>query len=136
MYNVINNINYLSGKNSGNLGFRSVCIMVVILALSFSAISAQPWPTTGWEVAASPEAAGMKPDILADFNTWFTQTKNAQASAWGYIIIRNGKIVTENYGNGGARDIKWDIGSIRKPVSSALLGMAIKEGKIKVSNLV
>jgi CubicO group peptidase (beta-lactamase class C family) len=108
--------------------------MVVILALSFGAISAQPWPTTEWEVAASPEAAGMKPEILDNFNTWFTETKNARASAWGYIIIRNGKIVTENYGNGGARDIKWDIGSIRKPVSSALLGMAIKEGKINLDD--
>jgi CubicO group peptidase (beta-lactamase class C family) len=96
--------------------------------------SAQLWPANGWELAGSPEDYGMNSRALADFEGWFTETKNAGASAWGYLIIRDGRIVAENYGNGGGRDIKWDIGSIRKPVSSALLGMAIKEGKINLDD--
>lgn len=121
-------------RNYSNLTFRIVCLGGILLTLAVNNISAQPWPANSWEVAASPEDVGMNSNVLDDFNSWFTETKNAKKSSWGYIIIRNGKIATEKYGNGGDRNVQWDFGSNRKSVYSALLGMAIKEGKIKLDD--
>ncbi len=132
--NMDKNSNLHLKRNYGTRIGRIVCLGGILLALAVRMVSAQPWQTNGWEVAATPEDVGMNSDVLDDFNTWFIETKNAKAYPWGYVIIRNGKIATEKYGNGGGRNVQWDFGSNRKSVYSALLGMAIKEGKIKLGD--
>jgi CubicO group peptidase (beta-lactamase class C family) len=121
------NINYTGS-------FMSLLVVVIGIVLPACTVPAQNWPTNGWETAKSPESGGMNVAALADFHEWFTETKTANTSSWGYLIVRNGKIVAESYGNGGGVDVRWDIGSIRKPVSSAILGMAIKEGRINLDD--
>jgi CubicO group peptidase (beta-lactamase class C family) len=60
----------------------------------------------------------------------------AEGEPFGTIVVRHGKIACEYYGSGAHAGSKWEIGSIRKSVASALLGMAISEGKLSLDTVV
>jgi CubicO group peptidase (beta-lactamase class C family) len=60
----------------------------------------------------------------------------ARKEPFGTLIIRHGKIACEYYGSGAGQASKWEIGSIRKSTASALLGMAIAEGKLSLDTIV
>ena len=60
----------------------------------------------------------------------------AEREPFGTVIVRHGKIVCEYYGSGADAGSKWEIGSIRKSVTSGLLGMAIAEGKLSLDSVV
>lgn len=49
----------------------------------------------------------------------------------GLLVIKNGKIVLEYYGQGNTDKTLWTSRSVGKSVVSTLVGVAIKEGKIK-----
>jgi CubicO group peptidase (beta-lactamase class C family) len=86
------------------------------------------WPIPGWEESKLPEEVGMSQVKLNDYISWLCS--KAEGEPFGTIIVRLGKIACEYYGSGANIDSKWDIGSIRKSVTSALLGMTIEEGKL------
>lgn len=52
----------------------------------------------------------------------------------GIVVIKNGKLLIEEYFNGYKRDSLNDTRSIGKSFSSALMGIAIKDGYIKNEN--
>ena len=52
-------------------------------------------------------------------------------TAFGVLVVRDGKLVAERYGNGSAADHANNIHSASKSVMSALVGIAIREGYIK-----
>jgi CubicO group peptidase (beta-lactamase class C family) len=52
------------------------------------------------------------------------------------VRVRSGKIACEYYGSGAEDSSKWEIGSIRKSTASALLGIAIAEGRLSLDALV
>ena len=51
----------------------------------------------------------------------------------GLLIIKNGQIVLERYALGNSETSKWTSFSVAKSITSTLIGMAVKDGKI--SNL-
>lgn len=53
----------------------------------------------------------------------------------GIVVIKNGKLLIEEYFNGYKRDSLNDTRSVGKSFSSALMGIAIKDGYIKNENL-
>ncbi|KQT24022.1 serine hydrolase [Chryseobacterium sp. Leaf405] len=53
----------------------------------------------------------------------------------GIVVIKNEKLLLEEYFNGYKRDSLNDTRSVGKSFSSALMGMAIKDGYIKSENL-
>ena len=91
------------------------------------------WPAPDWE-ACDPEAAGMSTDHCDRYLSWLGS--RAQGAPFGTVIVRFGKVVCEGYGSGGDASSKWEIGSIRKSVASALLGMAIEEGELSLDTAV
>ncbi|KYH05443.1 serine hydrolase [Chryseobacterium cucumeris] len=52
----------------------------------------------------------------------------------GIVIIKEGKLLLEEYFNGSGRDSLQDTRSVGKSFSSALMGIAIKEGYLKSEN--
>jgi hypothetical protein len=52
----------------------------------------------------------------------------------GIAVIKNGKLLLEEYFNGSGRDSLQDTRSVGKSFSSALTGIAIKEGYLKSEN--
>ncbi len=98
-----------------------------------TAVSATPtlvaeeavWPTVDWEVS-SPEAEGMDSASLEGVAEYC-----AGHGCGAVVITRHGRIVWERYWGGWDRsstDIGW---SIAKGVTSALVGIAIAEGRIE-----
>jgi CubicO group peptidase (beta-lactamase class C family) len=92
------------------------------------------WPVPDWQRASSPEEAGMSRAGLERYVAWLRS--KAEGEPFGTIIVRSGKIVREYYGSGAGAGSKWEIGSIRKSVTSALLGMAIAEKKLSLDTVV
>jgi CubicO group peptidase (beta-lactamase class C family) len=83
------------------------------------------WPGADWDVS-SPESEGMDAAGLEDVAT-YCQAHNCG----GVVIVRHGRIVWERYRGGwdvNSTDNSW---SMAKSVTSALVGIAIAEGKIK-----
>jgi CubicO group peptidase (beta-lactamase class C family) len=92
------------------------------------------WPAPDWQKASSPDEAGMSAIGLEHYVAWLRS--KAEGEPFGTVIVRRGKIVCEYYGGGASAGSKWEIGSIRKSVASALLGIAIAEGKLSLDTLV
>jgi CubicO group peptidase (beta-lactamase class C family) len=83
------------------------------------------WPTTDWKMEA-PEKLGFDPAKLSAAVDFKTQYSGTQA----VLIIRHGYIAAEKYTNYSAT-MKHESYSMAKSVSSALIGIAIGEGKLK-----
>ena len=49
----------------------------------------------------------------------------------GLIILKNGKVALEYYGKGNTPTTLWTSRSVAKPITSTLIGVAIKQGKIQ-----
>lgn len=64
-----------------------------------------------------------KPYKLADY------LKNQ--SVTGLLVLKDGKIAYEYYGQGNTQQTLWTSRSVAKSVVSVLVGVAVKEGKIK-----
>jgi CubicO group peptidase (beta-lactamase class C family) len=82
-----------------------------------------PWrkaPACGAVVAAFAAEADARP--LLDYLT--------QGGALAFVVVRDGAIACEWYGNGGARGLPASAFSISKTVTSLLLARAVAEGKL------
>jgi CubicO group peptidase (beta-lactamase class C family) len=91
------------------------------VALYFPATTGTVWETT------SPVDLGWN---LAELNSLnpYLQSKNTKA----FIILKNGKIVTEQYFGTFTRDSLWYWASAGKTVTSLLAGIAQQEGKLNI----
>ena len=106
----------------------------IAVLLMCGAASAQTfrWPTPEWTRAGLSASVGFSDTGLAKYREWLQS--NVDSKPWGTVIIRHGLIVFEEYGAGGTRDTAWEVGSLRKSIYSALVGMAIEEGKISLDS--
>jgi CubicO group peptidase (beta-lactamase class C family) len=96
-------------------------------ARSAAAEGAKPVvPGASWKVDA-PERHGMDPTVLAGARSYaFQDGKQTQ----GVVVVRDGAIVAEWYAP-GADESSWAASwSMAKSVTSALVGIAIHDGKI------
>ena len=85
------------------------------------------WPTSGW-LASSPEEQGMNSTMLNDMMDFI---RNESILVNGIVIVRNGYVVLEEYPR-SAYDGTWPhpLHSVTKSFTSALVGIAAKEGYI------
>lgn len=82
-------------------------------------------PGSGWPVSA--EAYDKK--LIMGMNEKIAQNKFKNIS--GIVVIKNGKLLLEEYFNGEGRDTLHDPRSVGKTFASAVMGIAIKDGYIK-----
>jgi CubicO group peptidase (beta-lactamase class C family) len=92
-------------------------------ALYFPPLTGNTWQSTlptslGWDMAAR--------DSLLQF----LEAKNSKA----FIILKDGKIVMENYFNGFGADSLWYWASAGKTITSLLIGRAQKEGLLSIQD--
>ena len=90
------------------------------------------FPTKEWR-KSTPEAQGMDSEKLVDFFNEINENVKDTNSA---ILIRNGYIVAEKYSEGYTPEIKQIIYSATKSITSALIGIAIDQGIIKLEERV
>ncbi|HEX2335501.1 MAG TPA: serine hydrolase [Hyphomicrobiaceae bacterium] len=82
------------------------------------------YPTLQWEIL-EPSAAGWSTDLLDK-----AQTYAAASGSSAVMIVHNGRVIAE-WGDTHRRS---DMASVRKSLLSALLGIAIEEGRVKLSD--
>lgn len=110
-----------------------IITIVFVFQIIYCSENVNLWPVPDWPVADSPEAVGMSSCRLDEYVSWLSA--KAEGEPFGTAIIRRGKIVSEYYGSGAADTSKWEIGSIRKPIGSTLLGIALEEGKLDLEQI-
>jgi len=85
------------------------------------------WPTSGWRTA-SPQAEGMDPTVLA---TIAGNVASLHPEIRSVLVVRHGYVVYEHYWQGMTAANSDNLYSVTKSVVSALVGIALAEGKLK-----
>lgn len=94
--------------------------------ISEAQIAVQPiQPNSGWEVSKEK----INGETIRNLNQKIAE--NRFRNITGIAVIKNGKLLLEEYFNGSGRDSLQDTRSVGKSFSSALTGIAIKEGYLK-----
>ncbi len=83
--------------------------------------------THQWPIA-SAESQGLDPDILDTLTTRLGEGRFGRISS--LLIVRHGYLVYEEYFRGYDRDRLHPVYSVTKSVTSALIGIALQEGRI------
>ena len=77
----------------------------------------------GWEVS-TPEAEGVDPQLVA--RLYWEAAK--LETLYGLLVIKNGRLIAEDYFNGAEVDQQEGRQSVTKSVTSALVGLALEQG--------
>jgi hypothetical protein len=90
----------------------------------------QYWPTTGWR-ATPPAAQGMDAKILAGIDSGVA---DRYPQVHSLLVVRHGYLVYEWYWHGHNATTGESVFSTTKSVNSALVGIALHDGRIKTVN--
>ncbi|NHA03891.1 serine hydrolase [Mucilaginibacter sp. HC2] len=85
-------------------------------------------PNSGWQVSSDP----FDQNKIRELNGLIAQNKLKDITS--IIVIKNGKLLIEEYFNGSSRDSLHDPRSVGKTFASAMMGIAIHDGFIKSEN--
>jgi CubicO group peptidase (beta-lactamase class C family) len=102
---------------------RTMAIVILVVCASCSSGQDALWPSPDWE-SATPQSVGLDGSKL-------DEAKRYALSAGGSgIIIRHGRVALR----WGDQKRKYDIKSSTKSFGATMLGMAIKDGKIRLDH--
>jgi CubicO group peptidase (beta-lactamase class C family) len=87
-----------------------------------------PIESTAWETISMQEA-GFNEDNLQDLLNYLEEKGTK-----GFMILKNGKIVVENYFNGHAQNANWYWASAGKTLTSLTVGIAQQEGFLSIDD--
>jgi CubicO group peptidase (beta-lactamase class C family) len=110
-----------------------VTVLLFACQLSFSAHATEskkaPWPTEQW-VTATPESQGLDQKRLSELVDLIREGREFPR-LHSLLIARNGYLVVEEYFSSYGSDDLHTLQSVSKSYTSALMGIAIEQGKIK-----
>lgn len=103
------------------------CMLLILIALSFYcqnsiAKSDMPFPVS------NPEEQNINASLLSKLHSQINN--NHYGEVHSVLIVRNGHLIFERYYNDYTRDRLHRLNSVTKTVTSALVGIAIDQGKI------
>jgi CubicO group peptidase (beta-lactamase class C family) len=110
----------------------TLVVVVGVLAVSCTGRTGPPaserdqqpvgaWPTHGWRTAA-PQDAGMDPSVLAGIDHGARLVYPALRSV---LVVRHGVLAFERYYHGATPATYFNVFSVTKSVTSALIGIAL-----------
>lgn len=111
---------------------RCLGVAVFALALTLGCWAFPHWqaPQPGWQwERATAQQAGLDAQVLAGIAERMRQGEFGNSHAW--LLVKDGKLVVEEYFQGQQPDRLHTIQSISKSITSLLIGIAIGEGKIR-----
>ena len=116
-----------------SFNYKRITLLLILLfktVLIFSQITKVPKPKIPEETFSFsvPEEEGFSSKGLSDI---FTYVKEKKANIHSLLVIRNKKIVLDAYFYPFRSDLRHDIASCTKSVTSILIGIAIDKGYIK-----
>ena len=103
-------------------------ILLSLLIISCASSNLSYFPTTEWKYS-TPEEQDMDSELLAKMFEFLIDQKEAIQS---FVIIRNGYIVAEAYKHPYTKESRYHIFSCTKSITSALMGIAVKDGQLNV----
>lgn len=118
-------------KNTVSIYFSIFLLLILVgcketvesTALNRPVQEADGWPT------ASLSEAGLQPNRFDDL------LKHIEDEDYGnlhsILLVKDGRLVFEEYFNGYERERKQDVASVTKSITSALIGIAIEQGVIE-----
>ncbi|MFC5523280.1 serine hydrolase domain-containing protein [Polaromonas jejuensis] len=125
----------MSGLSVSN-GFRRTPLRSAFVALALQALFAgaamAAEPEIGLETAA-PEAVGVDSALLVRMSEWIRKDKLDVRSL---LIIKDGKLIFERYGDGLTRDHNYELYSVTKTITALTFGVLAGEGKIATTDRV
>ncbi len=89
-----------------------------------------PPPTGDWETV-TPEEAGFTAQGIEDLVTFVMQSRSVS-----FVLIYQGRIVTENYADGWDATRGADVASVQKSITSTLIGIARDKGLLSLDDKV
>lgn len=116
--------------------FLQFVFMISLVTSTISSGAAQTatasayWPTEGWR-STTPEQQGFDSQKLAEA---LENLRQRNRGIHSLLIVRNGYVVLDAYFYPYDEKDLHDIASVTKSLTSALVGMAIDQGKIKAVN--
>jgi CubicO group peptidase (beta-lactamase class C family) len=106
---------------------QAAAFLFVLLALTVaSGADRDYWPTKNWRTSP-PEQQGLDSGVLENMNAYVKEKLPLTSSV---LVIRHGYIVFEEYYKGNKDDLRT-LWSVTKSITSALIGIALKEGRLK-----
>ncbi len=87
------------------------------------------WPTSTWRTA-NPEVFGLKRENFAPLHHIAQEDERVHS----ILIIRSGHIIFEEYYHGWSQNHYHNVNSVTKNVTSALVGIALREKKLDTLN--
>jgi len=114
-------------------GCRRLVLLILLMsiAIGMRAGAAQGSPSSRWYggwVEAAPSEVGFDGDRLEAAIDEIGQLHGVQ----GLLLVRRGYLVAERYWRGGAQDVPHNLKSASKSVMSALVGIAIERGHLRL----
>jgi CubicO group peptidase (beta-lactamase class C family) len=106
--------------------------LTAVISAALFAFCGTPGISSGWKTSA-PAEQGLDSKTLARMNSHALATLPHIRSL---LIARHGCLVFEEYYNGGSPDELQNIQSMTKSVTGALIGIAIRQGRIRVNQKV
>jgi CubicO group peptidase (beta-lactamase class C family) len=76
-----------------------------------------------WEVS-TPAREGLDPDLVEELYEDAAELE----TLYGLLVVKNGRLIAEDYFNGGSVDETFDRASATKSFTSALVGIALEQG--------
>jgi CubicO group peptidase (beta-lactamase class C family) len=111
------------------LSFIALVLWITILCcakISFSANPRDCWPTHDWKTSL-PEEQGFDSDKLYSVDD---EIQAKFPDVYSLLIIKNGRLVFEDYYSFGEQEKIAPVHSVTKSVISILIGIAIDQGRI------
>ena len=106
---------------------KSILIIFLGLSLSVPALGTQYWPTIEWKTS-SPQLQDFDPRSISEM---FEFIRKKQFPIDSVVIVKNGYLIGELYGNNTNEETLSNIYSVTKSFMSALVGIAIDKGHIR-----
>ena len=96
------------------------------------------WPTKKWKIKA-PQEAGIRSNKLKELEEYLFQTTGTEEDREGIrtdalLIIKNGYLVYEKYARGYQKNSMHLLWSVAKGFVNAILGIAVKENLISLTD--
>jgi CubicO group peptidase (beta-lactamase class C family) len=85
------------------------------------------WPTDGWQ-SAPPQDHGMD---MGTLDRLHQHIESNLPNLYSVLIVREGYIVYENYYEGFYAEFPFEVASVTKSITSALVGIALEKGYIE-----
>lgn len=107
----------------------AVALSIALAQIAAGEIKPAPWPTKEWPVV-SPTMVGLDADRLDELVELIREGEEFP-DLHGLLVIRKGYLVVEEYFDGYEADDLHTLQSVSKSFTSAVMGIAIEQEKIK-----